>query len=383
MAGIATNIRGKSGPAAAAGPGKKIRSINDDLRWAAVLARNAAADGRFVYAAITTGVYCRPSCAARRPRRENVRFYETREEAERAGFRACKRCRPDREAPNRRRAAMIAAACRSLEQSEWPPALESLARKAGLSPYHFHRIFRLMTGVTPKQYAAAARAERLRQRLRDSETITEAVYDCGYGSSGRFYENSGSALGMTPSSFRAGGAGEEIRFAVGKCSLGSVLVAATRRGICAISLGDDPAALVSWLEERFPRAKLIGGDTAFEQVVATVVGLVEAPASPVELPLDVRGTAFQKRVWQALREIPAGTTASYTEVARRIGLPRSVRAVAGACAANLLAVAIPCHRVVRTNGHLSGYRWGVERKRALLKREAEMHHGQARAPQKT
>jgi AraC family transcriptional regulator of adaptative response/methylated-DNA-[protein]-cysteine methyltransferase len=266
-------------------------------------------------------------------------------------------------------AAAVTAACRIIEQSATAPRLEELARRIGVSPYHFHRVFKEVTGLTPREYAAAHREKRMRSGLARGAGVTEAIYDAGYNSSARFYEKAGETLGMTPSRFRAGGAGAEIRFAVGQCSLGSILVACSERGVCAISIGDDPDTLARELQDRFPRARLVGGDAEFEQLVARVVGLVEAPGLGLDLPLDVRGTAFQKRVWQALRGIPAGKTVSYTELAKRIGAPKAVRAVAGACAANLLAVAIPCHRVVRNDGSLSGYRWGVERKRALLDRE--------------
>jgi len=341
-----------------------------DSRWAAVVARDAAADGKFFYAVKTTGVYCRPSCSARLARPENVQFFATRAQAEGAGFRPCKRCKPDQPALGVQHAGKVAEICRLIEAAETPPTLDELARRAGLSAYHFHRVFKAATGLTPRAYAAAYRAKRIRNELRRSRTVTAAIFDAGYNSNGRFYESSDQVLGMTPSRYRAGGADTRIRFAVGECSLGSILVAASDRGVCAILLGDDPEALARDLQDRFPRAELIGGDRDFERIVAKVVGFVEAPGLGLDLPLDVRGTAFQQRVWQALRKIPAGSTASYTEIARRLGLPRSVRAVAQACAANPLAVAIPCHRVLRTDGALSGYRWGVERKRALLEREA-------------
>jgi AraC family transcriptional regulator of adaptative response/methylated-DNA-[protein]-cysteine methyltransferase len=239
-----------------------------------------------------------------------------------------------------------------------------------MSRFHFHRVFRTVTGLTPRAYAAAHRARRVREELTRSDTVTEAIYGAGFNSNGRFYATATEVLGMTPTHFRAGGSGASIRFAVGQCSLGEILVAATDKGVCAILLGNDPAALVRDLQDRFPNAELIGGDRDFEALVARVVGFVEAPALGLDLPLDVRGTAFQQRVWQALREIPAGSTTSYTELAARIGAPTAVRAVAHACASNAIAVAIPCHRVVRSDGGLSGYRWGVERKRALLAREA-------------
>jgi len=304
------------------------------------------------------------------PRPENVRFHATREEAERAGFRPCKRCRPDRPSIAEQHAATVTEICRLIETSSRVPALDVLAARAGMSPFHFHRVFKAVTGLTPKAYAAAHRGERVRRELGKAPTVTAAIYDSGYSSNGRFYGESEQMLGMTPTEYRAGGARAEIRFAVGECSLGSILVARSERGVCAIFLGDDPDALTRELQDRFPRATLIGADPAFEDVVAKVVGLIEAPGTGVDLPLDVRGTAFQQRVWRALREIPAGSTASYREIARRIGAPSAVRAVAHACAVNPVAIAIPCHRVVRSDGGLAGYRWGVERKRELLEREA-------------
>ncbi|MBA4010879.1 MAG: bifunctional DNA-binding transcriptional regulator/O6-methylguanine-DNA methyltransferase Ada [Phenylobacterium sp.] len=348
----------------------QIAFDTESARWAALAARDAAADGAFFYSVRTTGVYCRPSCAARPARPENVAFHTSTAEAEAAGFRPCKRCKPDQAPLAQRNAAAVAAACRLIESAEEVPGLEALAAEAGMSPFHFHRIFKAVTGVTPKAYADARRAERVRQALGEAGTITEAIYDAGFNSGGRFYEQSEKVLGMTPTRFRAGGEAAQIRFALGECSLGSILVAATDKGVCAILFGDDPDDLLRDLQDRFDRAELIGGDAAFEALVAQVVGFVEQPKLGLDLPLDVRGTAFQQRVWQALREIPAGETASYADVAAKIGKPAAVRAVAQACAANALAVAIPCHRVVRNDGALSGYRWGVERKRALLDREA-------------
>jgi AraC family transcriptional regulator of adaptative response/methylated-DNA-[protein]-cysteine methyltransferase len=342
-----------------------------DPRWAALQARDAGADGSFFYSVRTTGVYCRPSCAARPARPENVAFHDSAAAAERAGFRPCKRCKPDQLSLQEQHAAMVTAACRLIENAETAPTLEQLAKPTGLSPFHFHRIFKAIAGLTPKQYAAAHRASRVRSELGRGSSVTEAIFDAGYNASSRFYESSNQLLGMTPSSYRAGGVDHDIRFAIGECSLGAILVAQSQRGVCAILFGDDPEALARDLQDRFPRANLIGGDRAFEQLVATVVGFVEAPALGLDLPLDVRGTAFQLRVWRALRDIPAGATVSYSEIAQRFGSPKAVRAVAGACAANMLAVAIPCHRVVRNDGGLSGYRWGVERKRALLAREAK------------
>jgi AraC family transcriptional regulator of adaptative response/methylated-DNA-[protein]-cysteine methyltransferase len=341
-----------------------------DPRWAAVVGRERSADGDFFYSVRTTGVYCRPSCGARTARPENVAFHATAADAERAGFRPCKRCRPDRLSRSSEQAAMIENLCRYIETAEQVPTLAELAMRAKLSPYHLHRTFRAVTGVTPRAYASAHRARRMRHALSESASVTDAIYDAGYGSNGRFYDESNRVLGMTPSRYRANGEGTEIRFAVGECSLGSILVAQSERGVCAISMGDDPDRLVRELQERFSRAHLVGGDEAFEALVAKVVGFVESPKTGLDLPLDVRGTAFQQRVWQAMREIRPGQTTSYSELARRIGAPESTRAVASACAANVIAVAIPCHRVVRSDGGLSGYRWGVERKRALLEREA-------------
>jgi len=350
---------------------KKLAAATvSDPRWAAVVARDPAADGKFFYSVKTTGVYCRPSCAARPARPENVRFHATCADAEQAGFRPCKRCKPDQAPLIAQHAAKVTRICRLIEDADTVPGLEELASRAGLSTYYFHRVFKAATGLTPKAYAAAHRARRVRNELDRRGTVTEAIFDAGYDSTGRFYEKSGEMLGMTPSDYRKGGANTEIRFAVGECSLGSILVATSERGVCAILLGDDPDALARELQDRFPRADLTGGDKEFEQLVARVVGFVETPRLGLDLPLDVRGTAFQQRVWQALRKIPTGSTVSYADIAKRIGSPRSVRAVAQACAANTLAVAIPCHRVVRNDGALSGYRWGVERKRALLEREA-------------
>jgi len=345
---------------------------SDDERWTAVLDRDSTANGLFFYSVRTTGVYCRPSCAARLPRRENVRFHASCVAAEMAGFRACKRCRPNEAALAERQAAAVTKACRLIETAEEIPALDTLATAVGMSRFHFHRVFKSITGLTPKAYANAHRSDRIREQLARKTTVTDAIYDAGYNSSGRFYATSAKVLGMTPRNFRAGGDGASIRFAAGECSLGSILVAASEKGICAILLGDDPDILVHDLQDRFPQAFLIGGDTAFEQWMAKVVGFVDAPQLGLDLPLDVRGTAFQQRVWQALGEIPIGSTASYAQIAQRIGSPKAVRAVAQACAANRLAVAIPCHRVVRNDGALSGYRWGVERKRALLEYEAAL-----------
>jgi AraC family transcriptional regulator of adaptative response/methylated-DNA-[protein]-cysteine methyltransferase len=338
-------------------------------RWQAVQARDAAADGRFYYSVLTTGVYCRPSCAARPARRENVSFHLTCEAAERAGYRACKRCRPNGPSQAERHATAVAEACRIIEGAEEMPSLEALSSAVGLSRYHFHRIFKEATGVTPRDYAVARRTARLKERLDGEGSVTEAFHGAGFGSNGRFYEQSSGLLGMRPKDWKQGGRDAEIRFALGQCSLGAVLVAATQKGICAIQFGDDPQKLLDGLQDRFPKAQFIGGDAEFEALVARVVGLVERPAEAISLPLDISGTAFQQRVWKALRDIPAGTTLTYGELAERIGSPAAVRAVATACASNEIAVAIPCHRVIRKGGAMAGYRWGIERKQALLARE--------------
>lgn len=343
-------------------------ATQDDPRWAAVLARDSAVQPGFVYAVRTTGVYCRPGSLSRLPRPENVEFFDSAAEAEAAGYRPSARAAADQ-------AARVAQACRTIEQAEQLPNLDQLASQAGLSPYHFHRVFKAITGLTPKAYASAHRASKVRQRLTDDTSVTDALYDAGFNANSRFYEASNAMLGMKPAQYRNGGTDTEIRFAVAECSLGSLLVAQSRHGVCAILLGDDPDMLVRGFQDKFHKATLIGGDADFEQTVAQVVGFIEAPALGLDLPLDLRGTAFQQRVWLALKDIPAGSTASYAEIARRIGAPKSFRAVALACGANSLAVAIPCHRVVRSDGALSGYRWGVERKQQLLEREARLIPG--------
>jgi AraC family transcriptional regulator of adaptative response/methylated-DNA-[protein]-cysteine methyltransferase len=342
----------------------------DDPRWARVVARDPSADGEFWYSVATTGVYCRPSCQSRTANPVNVTLHETLVAAKATGFRACKRCNPDGPSRAAESLALVAKACRIIERSEEPPSLSDLSDAVGLSPSYFHRMFKAATGLTPKDYATAHQAGRVRERLVLGQSITETIYDAGFNSSGRFYEKARDMLGMTPSQYRAGGADEEIRFAVGHSSLGAILVASSDKGVVSILIGDEPEPLVRDLQDRFRKARLIGGDADYEQLVARVVGLIEAPNLGLDLPLDVRGTAFQQRVWQALRAIPPGKTASYAEIARAIGAPKAVRAVAGACASNNLAVAIPCHRVVRNDGAVSGYAWGVERKRALIEREA-------------
>jgi len=354
------------GPAQAATP---RAYTTEAARWRAVRERDSRADGAFWYSVRTTGVYCRPGCAARPALRENVAFHDSQDAARRAGFRPCKRCKPDQPSAVERSAALIGEACRAIEAAETPPDLAQLAAAAGMSRHHFHRLFKSITGVTPKGYAAAHRAGRVRDGLARAGSVTEAIYDAGFNSSGRFYEQSAAMLGMTPGAFRAGGKGEVIRFALGRTSLGTILVAATEKGVCAISLGDEPEPLMQGLRKRFAKARLVGGDAQFEALVARVVALVETPGAGAKLPLDLRGTAFQLRVWRALQKVPAGTTTTYARLARGIGDPAAVRAVANAVAANPVAVAVPCHRVIRTDGSKSGYRWGVARKLALLARE--------------
>lgn len=345
-------------------------STSDDPRWARIVARDKTADDQFWYSVVTTGIYCRPSCPSRTANPRNVQLHDSLASARATGFRPCKRCNPEGLSVEAENAALVAKACRLIEQSEEEPSLEFLSGAVERSPSYFHRIFKASTGLTPKGYAAAHRARKVREGLAAGRSVTETMYEAGYNSSGRFYEGSTRMLGMTPSQYKAGGADEEIRFAVGQSSLGAILVASSRKGVAAILLGDDPDALVHDLQDRFPKAHLIGADQDYEALVAQVVGMIESPGLGFDLPLDVRGTAFQQRVWQALKAIPVGETVSYAEVARRIGSPKAVRAVASACAANNLAVAIPCHRVVRNDGALSGYAWGVERKRVLLDREA-------------
>lgn len=348
-----------------------ITETERDPRWQYVLARDPASDGDFVYGVKTSGVYCRPSCPSRQAKPHNVTFYRSPEEAEAAGLRACLRCHPKGQSSAEANAAIVAEACRIIEQADEVLHLEDLAARVGMSPHYFHRQFKAITGVTPRAYAAAHRAGRVRAELPGSSSVTDAINAAGFNASSRFYEQSSDMLGMPPSAYKNGGKDADIRFAVGQCTLGAILVAQSNRGICAISLGDDPDALVRELQDRFPQAHLIGDDPGFASLIAKVVGFVETPGVGLDLPLDIQGTAFQIRVWQALREIPAGQTASYSDIASRIGVPRAVRAVAAACAANRIAVAIPCHRVVRADGRLSGYRWGVPRKCALLEKEAQ------------
>lgn len=345
---------------------------SDDRLWAAAVARDKTFDGKVYYAVTTTGIYCRPGCPARLPKRANVRFYASCDEAQAAGFRACKRCKPDQPSLEKQYAAKVAHACRRIETADDPPKLLELATAAGLSPFYFHRIFKAIAGVTPKAYADAHRHKRVRATLTNSKSITQAIYDAGFNCNGRFYAASSDVLGMTPTEFKSGAPNCAIEFTIGQCSLGSILIAASAIGVCAVLMGKDADALLRELHERFPKAQITGGGRAFKELADQVIAQVERPGNSTGLPLDVRGTAFQHQVWQALRGIPSGATVSYAELAARIGKPKAVRAVASACAANPIAVVIPCHRVVGSNGALSGYRWGVERKRTLLERETKV-----------
>ncbi len=364
-AGAATTRPGSGRPPAAA----PLAEAEFEHRWQQVQQRDPGADGRYVFAVRSTGIFCRPSCPARTPRRANVAFFDTPALAVAAGFRACRRCHPDGPSVRERQAAAVVAACRLIESSEDRLDLPALAERVGVSPWHLHRLFRQFTGVTPREYRQAHLAARLDRTLQDSPSITDAVYDAGFGSASRFYEQADALLGMTPAARRSGGIGETIHWTVHDCTLGRVMVAATGRGVCAIELGDDDATLLKSLQGRFPRATLQPADDRFDGWLRTLLAHLDAPGTPIELPLDVRGTAFQQRVWNALRQIPAGRTASYAQVAAAIGAPTAARAVARACASNAIAVAIPCHRVVRGDGALGGYRWGENRKEALLARE--------------
>ena len=345
------------------------RFASDAEKWAAVRARDTTADGAFFYSVDSTRVFCYPSCAARPARRENVRFHASVRAAERAGFRACKRCRPDLAPRAEREAALVVAACRRIENAVSAPTLAALAAAAGLSPFHFHRIFKRVTGVTPKAYADAHRQRRVDAGLRGGNAVTTALYDAGFNSAGRFYAAAPAMLGMTPTRYRAGGAGETIPYAFGRSSLGKVLVATTERGVCAILLGDDEAGLRAELQARFPKARLESAGRTLAARVAEVVRLVDSPTSAQAVPLDIRGTAFQRKVWEELRRIAPGETTTYGEIARRIGQPSAARAVGAAIGANAHAVLIPCHRVLPADGSLGGYRWGPKRKRKLLERE--------------
>ncbi|HHG8774191.1 TPA: bifunctional DNA-binding transcriptional regulator/O6-methylguanine-DNA methyltransferase Ada [Raoultella planticola] len=349
---------------------KPIIADTDDRRWQAVCDRDVRADGQFVFAVLTTGICCRPSCRSRRALRENVRFYPTVEAATAAGFRPCKRCQPDKNTPHQQKIDKVARACRLLEQ-ESPVTLAALAEELAISPYHFHRLFKSVTGMTPKAWQQAWRARRLRDALGQGEKVTPAVMAAGFPGGSSYYRQADAALGMTARQFRRGGEDIDIVYAFGDCAVGRCLVAESERGVCAVLPGEDDPSLLNELRRLFPNARLMPGDGLFHQRVAQIFAHLDDHRHAVNLPLDIRGTAFQQRVWQALRQIPAGETRSYRQVAQSIGQPRAVRAVAGACAANKLAIVIPCHRVVREGGALSGYRWGTARKAQLLAREAQ------------
>ncbi|MBS1237048.1 MAG: 6-O-methylguanine methyltransferase [Deltaproteobacteria bacterium] len=346
--------------------------LSDDDHWQALVKRDPRACDEFVYGVLTTGVYCRPACASRLPNRENVRFFETSMEAEQAGFRPCKRCRPEKPDWKEAHALAVLKACKRIDEAETPPSLKELAEGACLSSFHFQRVFKKIIGVTPKQYAMERRAGRLREHLRKDSTITGAMYDAGFASSSRFYERATVTLGMKPSTYKNGARDVRIRLAIAPCFLGLVLVAATAQGLCAIDFGDTAEALKENLHRRFPKAVFQDPDSQFTAMIAEVLAFLGNPEhGRLGIPLDVQGTAFQRRVWLALQEISPGDTVSYTDVASRIGKPKAARAVARACASNPVAVAIPCHRVVRGNGQLGGYRWGLDRKRVLLERESK------------
>ncbi len=350
--------------------------LSDNDKWNALVQRNIRSDDAFFYGVLTTGVYCRPVCSSRLPNRRNVRFFSTCEEAEKAGFRPCKRCHPNDKERQDPKTLAVLNACRMIEDADNPLNLEEIAEKAGFNAYYFHRIFKRIVGVTPKQYAMEIRLKKTRACLQSGQTVTEAIYNSGFESSSRFYEKSTAVLGMTPSAYKNGAPDIQIQHAVVQSYIGWVLVAMTEKGICSVTLGDSPEKLIEDLYQSFPKAKFKEPDQNFEAVLAKVLTLITAPYSrSFELPLDIRGTAFQRRVWDALQQIAPGSTASYAEIAASIGQPSAARAVAHACAANPVALVIPCHRVIRRNGKLSGYRWGVERKRNLLERESKMTAG--------
>ncbi|MFK3660376.1 bifunctional DNA-binding transcriptional regulator/O6-methylguanine-DNA methyltransferase Ada [Scandinavium sp. NPDC088450] len=349
---------------------KRNATPNDEIRWQSVLERDPNADGHFVFAVLTTGIYCRPSCRARHALRQNVQFFSDASAAQEAGFRPCKRCQPDKADPHQQRIEKVAQACRLLEQ-ETTLTLDELAREVAVSAFHFHRMFKSVTGMTPRAWQQAWRAKKLRESLKVSETVTDAVMAAGFPTSSSFYRQADSTLGMTPRQYREGGNALSVRYTLQSCQLGRCLVAESDRGICAVLPGDSDETLIAELEQMFPHAQREEADQTFRQRVATVIALLDGQHLSVDLPLDIRGTAFQQQVWQALRAIPVGETRSYQQVAQSIGKPNAVRAVANACGANRLALLIPCHRVVRQSGALSGYRWGEARKAELLRREKE------------
>ncbi|HEX4606308.1 MAG TPA: bifunctional DNA-binding transcriptional regulator/O6-methylguanine-DNA methyltransferase Ada [Candidatus Angelobacter sp.] len=341
---------------------------NANEKWTLVLARDAKADGRFVYAVKSTGVFCRPSCPSRKPRRENVEFFHSPVEAQQAGYRACRRCTPLERNPQSQK---VEAACRYIDQNlDITLSLTAISRHVAISPFHFQRMFKRMLGISPREYQQARRAGKFRQALLGEGSVTDAIYEAGYSSSSRAYESIPAQLGMTPSAFKSGGEGVAIRCTVVPTELGMLLVATTERGVCSVRFGENEAALMRELKRDFAAAEILRDDNALEPIASQVKQLLRGPAAAVNIPLDLRGTAFQQMVWKELRRIPAGQTRSYTEVAKTIGRPKAVRAVANACASNPVALVVPCHRVVQKNGSLAGYRWGVKRKAALLEKEA-------------
>jgi AraC family transcriptional regulator of adaptative response/methylated-DNA-[protein]-cysteine methyltransferase len=348
-----------------------VDSIPDrDGRWQAVVARDRQFDGRFVFGVRSTGIYCRPSCPARRPRRQHVVFFPLPEAAERAGFRSCRRCKPRDAASADPRTTRVQQVCRQIDASpDEAHTLEALASVAGVSPHHLLRTFKEVMGITPRQYADARRLASFKQGLKGGHAVAEATYEAGYGSSSRIYERADAQLGMTPAVYRKGGRGMRIAYTIVDSPLGRMLVGATERGVSAVSLGDGDAALETWLREEYPAATITRDDGRLGPWLKAILDHLAGRQPALELPLDIQATAFQRRVWEALRAIPLGSTRSYTAIARAIGQPTAARAVARACATNPVALVIPCHRVVGEGGAVSGYRWGVERKRTLLARE--------------
>ncbi|HEX8136464.1 MAG TPA: bifunctional DNA-binding transcriptional regulator/O6-methylguanine-DNA methyltransferase Ada [Pyrinomonadaceae bacterium] len=356
----------------------ELPTMDEETRWQAVAAREAAFDRVFFYGVHSTGIYCKPSCPSRRPRRTQVVFFDSTEQAEAARFRPCRRCRPAHGPKRDAQAEMVERACRLIEASATgAPSLAELGARLGVSRYYLQRTFKKLLGVSPRQYALAQRVSQFKTRIREGESVTGAMYEAGYGSSSRLYEQADAELGMTPASYSRGGAGAQIKYAVAACELGPILVAATERGLCAVRLGDTGAQLVATLRAEFPSAEISEDRLALGLYVEALLRHLAGQQTTLDLPLDVRATAFQRRVWEELRRIPYGSTRSYSEIARATGQPQATRAVARACASNPLAIVTPCHRVIREDGHLGGYRWGMERKRKLLAKEQER---KSRAP---